>query len=372
MAYLRILAGDIGATNSRFALFGAETDSFGAPVLGLERERWLKGADYPSFSHALKALRSPGAGHEAALFEQGPEHSGPGAPLARQGDGRRPALAVLALAGPIQGDGDDAFCRISNLPWLITAREVKAELGLDAVFLINDFAAQAYACLMPEQMDAAPVLSGTALADAPVAVAGAGTGFGKALLIFERNGGAAASETSPGNSGNEFFRRLACARVLPSEGGHVDFPFIGKEEWDFALFAGARRGGRRLIGDAVVSGSGLADLYAFHTGQDLHPHEATAKAGEQPRVLEWFARFYGRICRNYVLETLALGGLYITGGMALRVPVLSHPAFAREFYTSASQEQLLRNTPVWHIRKAQAGLWGAALYGLRHTRQKLS
>ena len=80
--------------------------------------------------------------------------------------------------------------------------------------------------------------------------------------------------------------------------------------------------------------------------------------------MEWYARFYGRACRNYVLATLALGGLYITGGMALRVPALSHPAFAEEFHNSLAQERLLRNIPVFHVRKPEAGLWGAALYGL--------
>jgi glucokinase len=80
--------------------------------------------------------------------------------------------------------------------------------------------------------------------------------------------------------------------------------------------------------------------------------------------VEWFARFYGRACRLYALHTLALGGVYITGGMALRLPVLTHPAFAEEFRHSAAHRPLLEKIPVWHVRKPQAGLWGAALYGL--------
>lgn len=340
-----IFAADIGATNSRFALFSAAPEDESRPPLCLERERWLKGAEYGSFTEALAALRAPGAD---------------GAPPLLDGE-RLPDMAVIAPAGPVTltSSGGER-CRISNLPWLVDSEEAGAALGIRRVRLINDFAAQAYACLLPENANAVPILPGRAVDGAPVAVAGAGTGFGQALLLRE------AAPPGNGERRAQLLTRLSRARILPSEGGHKEFPFVGGEEAAFARFAAARAGVERLIGDAVVSGSGLAHIVAFLTGESLHPYEATRKALENEDCLDWFARFYGRACRLYALDCLCLGGFYVTGGMALRLPALTRPAFAAEFHESAAQRPLLEGIPVFHMQNPQAGLWGAALFGLLH------
>jgi glucokinase len=340
-----ILAADIGATNCRFALFRTNGLTPAEPLLTPLREKWLAGKDYKEFRDVLQMLRAA------------PENVGDGPFLSDAG--MVPDIAVLAPAGPVEGD----CCRISNLPWVIRAEDLREQLGIADVRLINDFAAQAYACLMPECVGAVPILPGLSVSGAPVAVAGAGTGFGQALIIGARRplptkGEAGAEMCRPDVSG------LMRAEILPGEGGHCDFPFAGKEEQAFADFVRQSAGIDRIIGDTVVSGSGLAHIFAYLTGERLPPEEVSARLPSHPQVLEWYARFYGRACRNYVLATLALGGLYITGGMALRAPVLLHPAFAAEFHHSAAQERLLRNIPVFHVRKPEAGLWGAALYGL--------
>jgi glucokinase len=320
-----------------------------APLLALEQERWLSSQAYPSFSEALKTLFLPGEDGAPPLLDA---HA-------------PPDVVVIAPAGPVQ----DNICRMPNLPWVISVQDIRDALAVSSTHMINDFAAQAYACLLPQAVDAVGVLSGSPRKGAPVAVMGAGTGFGQALLLdaplpddelrhypsFGMHG-----DLSP-TARLERFRRV---RVLPSEGGHAEVAFVGPEEFDFARFVADRIRTPKLVGDTIVSGSGLAHLLAFHTGLDLSPREAAAKAPEYPQVMAWFARLYARLCRNYVLHTLALGGLYITGGMALRIPVLSHPAFAEEFHNCAAQRHLLEQVPVWHVRNPQAGLWGAALYGL--------
>ena len=343
MTEIKILAADIGATNSRFAVFRAPADPASleenVPFLRLECELWLKGADFPDFTDALKELKSRGDRGDPCLIDlENP-----------------PDIAVIAPAGPIEGES----CRISNLAWHVRAGDIRETLGISKVCLINDFAAQAYACLTPQSIDAVPVLQGKAVPGAPVAVVGAGTGFGKALLLCEGLADASENETVI-----DRMRRFRRARVLPTEGGHAEVPFVGAREAAFAEFAAKRVKTPRLIGDAVVTGSGLCHIFAFLTGRELSPHEAAVQANEEPEVVEWFARLYARLCRNFVLDTLSLGGLYITGGMALRVPALTHPAFAEEFHESAAQRRLLENVPVWHVRKPQAGLWGAALFGL--------
>lgn len=339
----RILAADIGGTHSRFALFEAAPDNQRRPLLTLLGEQWLKGADYADFSGALAALVSDKAGRGSAPAE-----------VAHLFRTARPAIAVIAPAGPIEGEQ----CRISNLPWVVRADDVRRVFGISRVALLNDFAAQAYACLLPDAVDAATVIAGEAVPQSPVAIMGAGTGFGQALLLCAPPAGAGWEPR------NAFMNRLLQAKVLPSEGGHAEVPFVNERECAFAAFTQERAGTARLIGDAIVSGSGLVHLFAFLTGKELSAREAAGTAADNPEVLEWFARFYGRLCRNYVLHTMALGGLYITGGMAMRVPVLGHPAFAEEFCASVAQGRLLRKVPVMHVCNPQAGLWGAGLYGL--------
>ena len=345
-----LFAADIGATNSRFALFSHKKLDNGDLLLTLERERWLAGADFPSFDAALDALFS-----QNDLFLPA---------------GRSIEAAALALAGPIV----DGVCKISNLPWRIESRALVSRLGTKRLWLINDFSAQGCACLVPAVLTVKELQAGTPDYSAPQAVIGAGTGLGKSLLLPPLSSGSADTGKQAALSMEyaEHSRRIpACqlerafhSRVVASEGGHSDFPFAGSEECEFAAFVRKETGKTQIIGDMVVTGSGLGHLYAFHTGKRLPDKEATAHALEHPEIVPWFARFYGRACRNFVLETLSLQGLLITGGMALRLPVLEHPAFFEEFTRSAAHERLLRQVPVKHVRSHQTGLWGTALHAI--------
>ncbi len=347
---MRVLAADIGGTNSRFALY--ETGGLARGHVPRPQDRLcavrLPTAGTASFADLLRRA----AAEEPGLFTS-------------------PALLVLAVAGPVRGG---RRCTPPNIPWAVDlddpALHAPGMPPLPPVLLINDFVAQAYACLRPAAPDApdAPdvldmldVLDGHPVPDAPIAVVGAGTGLGKCLLL------PASGDGMP-------------PRVLPSEGGHALFPFTDEREMAFAAFVRAHTG-RQVIGDLVVSGPGLRLLHAFHTGQWLEPAEVAARlATGAPgadadhalphvlsRILSWFARFYGRVCRDYVLETLALGGLFISGGVAAATPALvTHPAFAEAFRQSDTHADLLRAVPVRLVRSPDAGLLGAALYGALH------
>jgi glucokinase len=111
-----------------------------------------------------------------------------------------------------------------------------------------------------------------------------------------------------------------------------------------------------------VSGKGLSYIHRFLTGRNLEPSEVVGEFSKYPETLEWASRFYARVCRNYVLETLATGGLYIAGGVAARAPeLLTHPAFEQEFRSSDTLAALLAKIPVSLIRDENSGLWGGAM-----------
>jgi glucokinase len=187
------------------------------------------------------------------------------------------------------------------------------------------------------------VLPGVSDPDGAVAVLGAGTGLGKAALVPDGRGGFVA---------------------LPSEGGHTNFPFVGAREHDYEEFLLREVGDMYMTGNVVVSGRGLSLLHQFLTGETLPPDKVTAFFTEDSETLRWGARFYGRAARNYALETLATGGLYIAGGVAAKNPrLLTHQAFLDEFRANPKHARLLEQMPVLLITDEQSGLWGAGFLG---------
>ena len=323
-----LLAADIGGTNSRFAIFALKKAPAALPDLELVREQWLPTAQYGEFAELVRDLRLP----------DGSSFIPPGT-----------LLASLGIAGPIR----DGSCKPPNISWGIHTDEAVAALDIPDVLLVNDFVAQGYACLLAAlnartraALDIAELHAGKRNA-APFALLGAGSGCGKALVLPEAR------------------------MVLPSEGGHGEFPFR-KDEEDFANRLRDSLG-EELVVEMLVSGDGLRRLFAYHCGEEVPPVEISSRLNPprtdaEQKTLAWFARFYGRACRNFVLNAMAVGGLYVTGGMAMRAPVTEHPAFLESFWDSKDMGGLLRDVPVLHIRSQRAGLWGAAAYGMMQSR----
>lgn len=312
----RILAADIGGTSSRFAAFTAGGDG----VLRLDGTRWLKTKDASSFAGLLGDLR------ETEL------PFGPGGA----------DMAVFAVPGPVRGG---RFCSPPNIDWDIDLDA--GGIGLDPAkaVLVNDFSAQAFATRSPVVSSAEEVLPGKADGEAAVAVIGAGTGLGHAALVGDGRGGYIA---------------------VPAEKGHAAFPMGGGREKDYQAFLCSELGEAYPRGDSVVSGGGMALLHRFLTGEALTPEELTPRLVPGSETLAWFARFYGRACRDYALTVLAKGGVYIAGGLAARTPALvKHEAFALEFRLSPTMGDILSEIPVFLLSDQESGLWGAARYGLQ-------
>ena len=320
----RVLAADIGGTYSRFGFFELIGEADEPRLLSIAR---LPTQDFATLPALL-----------AALFSE----QRPFAPASCD-------LTVLAVPGPVQG----RFCRPPNIKWNIDIFDIET-VGLGRGALLNDFAAQAFACrsravrdarvLQVSRTDESIASGGT------VAVIGAGTGLGHCALVPDGRGG-----------------NLA----VPSEAGHVGFPFVGEAEHAYGEYVRRITGLAYCHGDAVVSGSGLSRLHAFLTGEVLTPAVLSARLDRHPRTVEWFARFYGRACRNYTLAVLALGGVFVSGGVAAKNPLLVlHPAFLEEFRLSPSHSELLAGLPVMLNINEDSGVYGAALFGAQRLRRR--
>ena len=230
-AMKKILAADIGGTNSRFAYFQTDLET----TLVLVDTLWLPTTEADSFAQLLELLRSS-------------DFSLP----ADEAD-----IAVIAVAGPVERG---SYCAPPYISWDIDLSSEEASNTIQRAVLINDFVAQAYACRSPVGESARNILPGEIISDGTVGVLGAGTALGKAILV-------------PVSTG-DFLAR-------PSEGGHGYFPFLSQQEFAFQEFYREKSGQNHITGNLVVSGRGLALLplvshrrRAGPTGSDrpAYPH----------------------------------------------------------------------------------------------------
>ena len=203
-----ILAGDIGGTNTRLAMFDAEN---------LQEPRYLK--VYPSGDY--ESLRAIVDRFIREAKEEAPEAV--------------PARAGFGVAGPVNGK----IVKLTNLPWEIDSDLIADLLGIGKVVLVNDFYANSLAVPRLRPGDVRQIGAGKPIEQKPIAVLGAGTGLGEAFLIW---------------SGEDYL-------VLPSEGGHTDFAPRTPQEIRLLEFLTARF--NRVSYERVLSGPGLVNIYQF-------------------------------------------------------------------------------------------------------------
>ncbi|WP_319467083.1 glucokinase [uncultured Pseudodesulfovibrio sp.] len=311
MAY--ILAADIGGTNSRFACFSIKG---GAPVM--EKSIWLKTHEATSFPHLLEMLWESDFGFTHDMF----------------------SAVSIAVPGAVQ-HGVVSGC-LPNAPWGVDLRNI--DYGWKRACLINDFAAQAFACRTGIVDDAMVIQEGVPLEDGVIGVIGAGTGLGYSALVPCGKGWTA----------------------LPSEGGHMAFPFTGMKEAEYGEFNRRESGRNWAEGDTVVTGLGLRLIHKYLTGEELTAEEISSQIIPESETTRWYARFYGRACRNWAIAMMAYGGMFIAGGVAAKNPMLvTAPEFLEEFHNSHFYEEFLRSVPIRLNANEESGLYGAAFHGVQ-------
>ena len=310
-----ILTADIGGTNSRFGYFSIGLND----NLSLIDSFWLKTGDHKSIESLLKASQDNRSASASDHIEE----------------------AVIAVAGPVS---DGRYSSPPYIPWDIDSYECGSILGVKECRLLNDFVAQAFACLSPIVKKARKLIDADIAPNSVLAAVGAGTALGLCALYPAGNGIYAA---------------------LPSEGGHMSFPFESPEENVFMEFLLERTEDPYVLCNTVVSGRGLSYLHEFLTGDSMSPEQVSSSIDSDSDTFQWFARFYGRMCRSYALQVMALGGIYITGGIAARYPeFVSSRAFVSEFLSSRTMCGLLKKIPVFLNTDEDSGLWGSAMYYL--------
>lgn len=307
-----IVVGDIGGTHARFALarIGGGVD--------VGPETVLRAADHAGLASAWRAFAATA-----------------GRPL--------PRAAAFAVAAPIT----PGLLRFTNSHWTIDPEMLAADLGLDAVTLINDFGAVAHAVgeLLAKPEPHFRHLCGPDIAVPQygnVSIIGPGTGLGIAQLL-----------RTPGGN-----------HVIATEGAHIGFAPV--DAFDDELIARLRPHFGRLSVERLVSGPGLrnylpVDAPVFEDDKALW---TAAIAGADPHAsaaLSRFAMTLGSFAGDAALMHYPVGTI-IAGGLGLRLAdYLPHSGFAARFVAKGRYTDVLSALPVKLLVHPQPGLHGAAV-----------
>lgn len=315
-----VLAGDIGGTSTRLQLAELQTQGW----------HMHDAVDYSSaeYAHLRDIVR-------AHLKQHG----------LTQLDG-----ACFAVAGPVQKQS----ARITNLPWVLEVDTLEQQLHVRSVALINDFTAIAHGLSQLGETDTVILQRATAQREGAIAILGAGTGLGQAIV-------------------KPFEDQLV---VIDGEGGHVDFAPRNEEEIALLQYWLKQLG--RVSYETFLSGKGLARIFEFYS-QSAQVDEALKQAMQTQdpaaaitdfamhykdplasRALHCFVRIYAAQAANLALVAKATGGVYLAGGIAPRIiSNLQGDEFLRVFNDKAPMQHLLATIPVRVIMNTRVGLLGA-------------
>jgi glucokinase len=323
-----ILAGDIGGTHTRIALFENGGDALTCV-----------------FEHSYPSRQYQSLDEIVGLFLHGREE--------------KVDSACFGIAGPVH----HGEVSTPNLAWVVNAAQLARQSGIDSVWLINDL--QAHASGVDDlKNDDLVALNQAEPSEGNAALIAAGTGLGEAGLYWDGE------------------RRHA----FPCEGGHADF--APRNDVEIALLQHLLKKFGRVSYERVVSGPGLANIYDFlrDTNREEEPawlqeqlqHAADRTAvisgygirGTVPiceRTMDIFANVYGAEAGNLALKMLAAGGVFLSGGIAAKIlPKLKQPGFLQAFMDKGRLRPLLESIPVKVIMNDRVGLIGAARYAAVH------
>ncbi|MFV8818654.1 glucokinase [Haliea sp. E17] len=306
------LVADIGGTNTRIALFDTQTGEFRGLQEFLNR-------DFAGLGEAIEAWL-------ATLDETPPDR------------------ACIAAAAYQSGD----HLRMVNCNWSFSRRQLQERFGWRSAGWLNDFEANAHALPWLGAENSQPLQAGNTANPGRLAVVGPGTGFGGASLL-QAGGRAVACSAEPGHMG------LSPASDL-----------------ELAVFEYLLRDHPDIFVELLVSGPGLCRLHQALCAleglpaEPLQPADISTRAlqGSDPscsRALGLFCSLFGSACGDFILASGAWGGLYIAGGISLKImDFLQQSEFLPRLRAKGAMGEHLAGVPVWMITASHPGLIGAA------------
>ncbi|UTF60110.1 glucokinase [Gilvimarinus sp. DA14] len=313
-----ILVADIGGTNGRFGLVNACSHNKG---YNAEQQISLPSANYETLADMIRDY-------------------------VKQAGVAMPKFACLAIAGPIQ----DGHVKVTNLNWEFSISRLRDELNMQALDVINDFSALAYAVPHLQKGDTASLYCTDANPYAPIGVMGPGTGFGAALL-------------APISTG---------WKIIPTEGGHCSF--APTTDTEIGILQQMRKHHPHVSIEHMLSGQGLVSIYKSLAAlkgvdaEDLSPADVSERGIKHKEALceeavQTFCAILGSVAGDKALSWGAMGGIYLGGGI---VPKIAHylpqTDFIKRYLNKGVMRGYVEDIPVRMVTNDKAALIGAAAW----------
>jgi len=327
-----ILAGDVGGTKCSLGLFAKN----GSSLRSVFQSR-LATRDYSGFEDLIGDFLERAAGPN------------------RSGRGQEIEAAGFGSAGVVV----DGSLHARNLPWVLNGSALAQKLHLDKIVLLNDLTATALSLDRLGANDFAILNQGTPEHNSTKAVIAAGTGLGEAILFWD---------------GQQY-------RVAASEGGQADF--APHNQLEIQLLTHLNQQLPHVSCEEVISGRGFLRIHEFLDPSLRHPSFDSPEGDAAKEITErglaqscavcveslraWIDA-YGAEAGNMALRTLALGGVYIAGGIAPKIlSKLRDGAFLRAFCGKSKFASVLSRIPISVVLNEDAPVWGAAYQALKGT-----
>ncbi len=280
--------------------------------------------------------------------------------------------ACMGAAGVVSPNMD--YVKLTNANWEINTKELLDKTTLDSAFIINDFEAIGYGINLINKENIEEVNIVRSAKNEKVgktkAIIGAGTGLGKSILYY--------------NNQSKIYEPIPC------EGGHADFPIRNNFELDLINFIKDFRNiAEPITNEELVSGRGLENIYRFlkeskefknsQYSMEIENSTDIAEAISKYKKVDdlcaetfkWFTKFYSRCSKNFVLDSLAIGGLYIAGGIAQKnQEMFSTDIFLNEFDNVYRYSKYLKETPIYIILDYDISLKGACFAAMYRSSKK--
>jgi len=326
-----IVAGDIGGTKATLTIFQVSGSDL-TPAFRLQ----VHTRSFPSPESLIAHFLSQ-APHQAGSLQ----------------------AAAFGCAGTVVGD------RVvtNNLPWIVEVGPLAKSLDLspDRTILLNDLVATASSLAYLSEQDLLLLNDATPQPRAPKALIAAGTGLGEALLFWD---------------GTRY-------RIFPSEASLTDF--APRNDRELLLVHSLRQRMPRVCSEEIVSGRGFRAIHqiifpgvqhAWFDDPNVNPaatithHALEGNCPACVETLQIWTEAYAAEAGNMALRVLPFGGVYVAGGIALKIlPKMKDGTFVRVFSDKAKLSKELARIPIYMVLNEDAPVLGAAHDALRHLQE---
>jgi len=255
--------------------------------------------------------------------------------------------ASFGIAGPVVQNRVHA----TNFPWVVDGAAMAQHLGVSRVRLLNDLEAAAYGIGVMEPADLEIIHPGASAPEANRAVIAAGTGLGEAILFWD------GKQHVP----------------MATEGGHADFAPHTEQQAELWKFLKERE--EFVSVEIILSGGGFKRVHDFLDPSIRHDFDVPGVdpapgiterglSGECPvcaATLDLWVDIYGAEAGNLGVRAMARGGIFITGGIAVKIlPKMTTGRFAAAVRDKEKMGGYLQQIPVVVVLNEKCPLMGAA------------